>query len=62
MWALAKDPHRGGWRRVVASPDPNEIVEAGAVASLVEDGVIVIAGGGGGTIWGGGGATMFFAT
>jgi carbamate kinase len=47
-WALAKDPHRGGWRRVVASPDPKEIVEAGAVASLVEDGVIVIAGGGGG--------------
>lgn len=47
-WALAEDPHRGGWRRVVASPDPKEIVEAGAVAALVADGVIVIAAGGGG--------------
>ncbi len=47
-WSLEEDPHRGGWRRVVASPDPKEIVEAGAVAALVDDGVIVIAGGGGG--------------
>lgn len=47
-WALVEDRRRGGWRRVVASPDPKEIVEAAAVKTLVDDGVIVIAGGGGG--------------
>ena len=47
-WALVEEPHRGGWRRVVPSPDPVEIVEAGAIAALVDDGVVVIAGGGGG--------------
>ena len=47
-WALAEDKHRHGWRRVVASPDPKEIVEAGAIKALVEDGVIVVAAGGGG--------------
>ena len=47
-WTLVEDPHRGGFRRVVASPDPIEIVEAGAVRSLVDEGVIVIAAGGGG--------------
>jgi carbamate kinase len=47
-WELAEDKRRGGWRRVVASPDPKEIVEAGAIQALVDDGVIVIAAGGGG--------------
>jgi carbamate kinase len=47
-WQLAEDHHRHGFRRVVASPDPKEIVEAGAIAALVEDGAIVIAAGGGG--------------
>jgi carbamate kinase len=47
-WLLAEDRHRHGFRRVVASPDPKEIVEAGAIAALVEDGAIVIAAGGGG--------------
>jgi carbamate kinase len=47
-WQLVEDCHRHGFRRVVASPDPKEIVEAGAIAALVEDGVIVIAVGGGG--------------
>lgn len=47
-WDLLEDHHRHGFRRVVASPDPKEIVEAGAIAALVEDGVIVIAAGGGG--------------
>lgn len=47
-WSLAEDHHRHGFRRVVASPDPKEIIEAGAIAALVEDGVIVIAAGGGG--------------
>ena len=33
-WVLAEDHHRHGFRRVVASPDPKEIVEAGAIESL----------------------------
>ncbi len=47
-WALAEDAHRGGWRRVVASPDPKEIVEAAAIEAMVADGIVVIAAGGGG--------------
>jgi carbamate kinase len=47
-WALVEDPGRGGWRRVVPSPEPVEIVEAEAVRALVATGVTVIAGGGGG--------------
>ena len=37
-----------GWRRVVASPEPLEILDAAAVAALVDAGFIVIANGGGG--------------
>jgi carbamate kinase len=37
-----------GWRRVVPSPEPLEIVDAGAVATLVEAGYLVVANGGGG--------------
>jgi carbamate kinase len=47
-WRLVEDKRRGGWRRVVPSPYPKEIVEAGAIKAMVEDGVIVIAAGGGG--------------
>lgn len=47
-WALVKDERRGAWRRVVASPDPKEVVEAAAIKTLVEDGVIVVGAGGGG--------------
>lgn len=47
-WTLVEDERRGGWRRVVASPDPKEIVEAEAISALVDRGVIVVAGGGGG--------------
>jgi carbamate kinase len=47
-WSLVEDRHRGGWRRVVPSPDPQEIVEAGAIQAMVDDGVMVIAAGGGG--------------
>jgi carbamate kinase len=47
-WLLVEDRHRHGFRRVVASPDPKEIVEAAAIAALVEDGVLVVAAGGGG--------------
>ena len=37
-----------GWRRVVASPEPLEIVEAEVVDALMKLGVLVIAAGGGG--------------
>lgn len=47
-WTLVEDPGRGGWRRVVASPDPAEIVEAEAVRALVDAGATVVAAGGGG--------------
>jgi len=38
----------GGWRRVVASPEPLEIVERDAVRALLSEGVVPIAAGGGG--------------
>lgn len=47
-WTVAPDKRRGGWRRVVASPDPQEIVEAEAIRALVAAGVVVVAAGGGG--------------
>jgi carbamate kinase len=47
-WTLAPDRRRGGWRRVVASPEPREIVEAGAIRALVDARVVVVATGGGG--------------
>jgi len=37
-----------GWRRVVASPLPREVVELGAVRNLIEAGAVVISVGGGG--------------
>jgi carbamate kinase len=37
-----------GWRRVVASPEPREILDAPAVRALVEAGFVVVANGGGG--------------
>jgi carbamate kinase len=42
--------HRGekGWRRVVASPEPREILDAPAVLALIEAGFVVVAAGGGG--------------
>jgi carbamate kinase len=45
-WAIA--PDEAGWRRVVPSPRPLDIVEADSVRALVREGVIVIASGGGG--------------
>lgn len=37
-----------GWRRVVASPEPLEIVDAPAINALVDAGFVVVAAGGGG--------------
>jgi carbamate kinase len=46
-WTLMEDSGRG-WRRVVPSPCPKEIIEFDAIDTLVEAGVLVIAVGGGG--------------
>jgi carbamate kinase len=46
-WAMIEDAGRG-WRRVVASPKPTRIIEAGVIKHLVKDGYVVIAAGGGG--------------
>jgi len=46
-WTVAHDAGRG-WRRVVPSPEPLEIVELEAVRTLVAAGTIAIACGGGG--------------
>lgn len=46
-WNVVEDAGRG-WRRVVASPLPVEVVEFAAIKALVDNGVIVIAVGGGG--------------
>ncbi|HEU5109579.1 MAG TPA: carbamate kinase [Micromonosporaceae bacterium] len=37
-----------GWRRVVASPEPEEVLDAPTVAALLAVGHVVVAGGGGG--------------
>jgi carbamate kinase len=45
-WTLARDGK--GWRRVVASPEPLEILEARVISLLADQGVTVICAGGGG--------------
>ncbi|MEX0817292.1 MAG: carbamate kinase [Gaiellales bacterium] len=46
-WQVREDAGRG-WRRVVPSPRPREILELEAIRTLVDAGVIVVAAGGGG--------------
>ena len=46
-WVIKQDP-RGGWRRVVPSPNPIGNIEIEAIKKLLKDGFIVIASGGGG--------------
>jgi len=46
-WDIVEDSGRG-WRRVVASPIPKEIVEEEAIVNLIKGGFVVIAVGGGG--------------
>lgn len=45
-WAIAPDD--GGWRRVVPSPEPCEIVELATIETLVDHDVVVVCSGGGG--------------
>ena len=44
-WAVAEDSGRG-WRRVVASPEPVEVVEAQEIRGLLDAGEVVVACGG----------------
>ena len=46
-WAMVEDAGRG-WRRVVPSPQPQEIIERAAIETLIKHGFIVVAVGGGG--------------
>jgi carbamate kinase len=45
-WSVAPDGQF--WRRVVASPEPIEIVEIASIKRLIDTGAIIICGGGGG--------------
>jgi len=46
-WTVVEDAGRG-WRRVVASPIPQRIVEAPAIRDLIDNGFVVVGVGGGG--------------
>ena len=45
-WRIASES--GGWRRVVASPEPRRIIEIGAIRTLLAAGTLVVCAGGGG--------------
>ena len=47
-WLFKEDPRKRGWRRVVASPNPLNVLNSEIISCLVKDGHIVIASGGGG--------------
>jgi carbamate kinase len=46
-WTFAEDSGRG-WRRVVASPEPINVVETPVIETLLRAGTVVVAAGGGG--------------
>ncbi len=46
-WIVGEDSGRG-WRRLVASPQPLEVVEIATIRKLLDEGTLVIAAGGGG--------------
>ena len=46
-WTIEEDAGRG-WRRTVASPRPQKIVETEVIRSLLDSGAVVVAAGGGG--------------
>lgn len=46
-WVVVEDAGRG-WRRVVASPKPVDIIEKDAIKALIDAGIIVVGVGGGG--------------
>ncbi len=45
-WQMTRQPR--GWRMIVPSPDPKQIVEGESIRKMLDDGIIVIASGGGG--------------
>jgi carbamate kinase len=47
-WVFKEDPRKRGWRKVVASPKPLDIMNKKVIKDLVKHGHIVIAVGGGG--------------
>ena len=46
-WSVKEDANRG-WRRVVPSPRPLDVLELGPIRTLLESGTLVVAVGGGG--------------
>ena len=44
-WNIVKTPK--GWRRVVPSPDPKEIIEAEAIKNIISKAIVIASGGGG---------------
>lgn len=47
-WIFKEDPRKRGWRRIVASPQPLDVLNKKVIKDLVSKGNIVIAAGGGG--------------